>query len=73
MFWKLVEDLEFDGNFAPMVTRNFFGAVMARNKKEAEKWFTIFNKLGLIEKPATAYVTEATEEEYANFLYKYDL
>ena len=69
MYWKLVEETDFDalegtlyGNAVRIVC-----VIMARNKKEAEQWFTVFQNYGVVPKTALK-VLESNEEEYDAFL-----
>lgn len=69
MYWKLVDEVEYDaleGNFM-FSTSRIIGVIMARNKKEAEQWFSVLMNHGVFPK-TTLKVLESNEEEYDAFL-----
>lgn len=74
MYWKLVDELEFDFGETPMKTSTFIAAVMARNKQEAHFWFTWLHSNGCIYIPSSVlrnmdnYISECSLEDYLKFI-----
>ena len=72
MYWKLVENVEYDYGEYPMSSQKIVAAVMARNKSEAKFWFKLLCKNGTISFTSTynmeKYIFECSVEEYLSFI-----
>ena len=70
MYWKLVEETEFDANDQLYKTESMVACIMAPIKSAAKLWFDLLIDHNIIKASKSAHVENATVEEYEYFIEK---
>lgn len=68
MYYKLIEETDFDANDALYTTTSIIACVMADSARTAKIWFELLKECRIINFSSAVKIEPGTQEEYLNFM-----